>query len=160
MFPIRFESTTAIANALASVVSYGLPDDYFDTYRSKIRSVTADHVLETARAHLRPDELQIVAVGDPAVVREPLEQLKVGRVLTYDAEGRPGRNSRWSAPNAYVNAARGGCSPPRASSHACQTGATVTDSSRVSTRRYTPGVYSTSRLTRFDFPTGASASSR
>jgi zinc protease len=89
VFPIRFESTTAIANALASVVSYGLPDDYFDTYRSKIRSVTADHVLETARAHLRPDELQIVAVGDPAVVREPLEQLKVGRVLTYDAEGRP-----------------------------------------------------------------------
>ena len=89
VFPIRFESTTAIANALASLVSYGLPDDYFDTYRSKIRSVTADHVLEAARAHLRPGELQIVAVGDPGVVREPLEQLKVGPVLTYDAEGRP-----------------------------------------------------------------------
>jgi len=88
VFPIRFESTTAIANALASLVSYGLPDDYFDTYRSKIRSVTADHVLEAARAHLRPDELQIVAVGDPAVVRGPLEQLKIGPVLTYDAEGR------------------------------------------------------------------------
>jgi zinc protease len=89
VFPIRFESTTAIANALASLVSYGLPDDYFDTYRSKVRSVTADHVLEAARAHLRPDELQIVAVGDPAAIREPLEQLKVGSVLTYDAEGRP-----------------------------------------------------------------------
>jgi zinc protease len=89
VFPIRFESTTAIANALSSLVSYGLPDDYFDTYRSKIRSVTADHVLEAARAHLRPDELQIVAVGDPAVVRAPLERLSVGPVLTYDAEGRP-----------------------------------------------------------------------
>ena len=89
VFPIRFESTTAIANALASLVSYGLPDDYFDTYRSKIRSVTADRVLEAARAHLRPDELQIVTVGDPAVVREALEQLKVGPVLIYDAEGRP-----------------------------------------------------------------------
>jgi zinc protease len=89
VFPIRFESTTAIANALASLVSYGLPDDYFDTYRSKIRSVMADHVLEAARAHLRPDELQIVAVGDSAVVRGPLEQLGVGPVLAYDAEGRP-----------------------------------------------------------------------
>ena len=89
VFPIRYESTTAIANALSSLVSYGLPDDYFDTYRSKIRSVTADHVLEAARAHLRPDELQIVAVGDPAVVRAPLEQLGVGPVLTYDAEGQP-----------------------------------------------------------------------
>jgi zinc protease len=89
VFPIRYESTTAIANALASLVSYGLPDDYFDTYRSKIRLVAADHVLDAARAHLRPDELQIVAVGDPAVVRAPLEQLGVGPVLTYDAEGRP-----------------------------------------------------------------------
>lgn len=89
VFPIRFESTTAIANALSSLVSYGLPEDYFDTYRSKIRSVSADHVLEAARAYLRPDKLQIVAVGDPAVVREPLEQLNVGPVRTYDAEGRP-----------------------------------------------------------------------
>ena len=89
VFPIRFESTTAIANALASLVSYGLPDDYFDTYRSRIRSVTAEHVLQAARAHLRPDELQIVAVGDPADVRASLEQLSVGPVVTYDAEGRP-----------------------------------------------------------------------
>ena len=89
VFPIRFESTTAIATALASLVSYGLPDDYFDTYRSRIRSVTADHVLQAAREHLRPDALQIVAVGDPAVVREPLEELKVGPILIYDAEGRP-----------------------------------------------------------------------
>jgi len=89
VFPIRYESTTAIANALASLVSYGLPDDYFDTYRSRIRSVTADHVVQAARAHLRPDELQIVTVGDPDVVRAPLEQLSVGPVMTYDAEGRP-----------------------------------------------------------------------
>ncbi len=89
VFPIRFESTTAIANALASLVSYGLPDDYFDTYRSQIRSVTADHVLRAAREHLRPEQLQIVAVGDPAVIRAPLEVLGAGPVLTYDAEGRP-----------------------------------------------------------------------
>jgi zinc protease len=89
VFPIRFESTTAIASALASLVSYDLPNDYFDTYRSKIRSVTADRVLEAARTHLRPDELQIVAVGDPAVVRGLLEQLNVGPVLTYDAAGQP-----------------------------------------------------------------------
>jgi len=89
VFPIRFESTMAIATALASLVSYGLPDDYFDTYRSQVRSVTADHVLAAARRHLRPDQLQIVAVGDPTIIRAPLEALGVGAVLTYDAEGRP-----------------------------------------------------------------------
>jgi predicted Zn-dependent peptidase len=89
VFPIRYESTSAIANALASVVSYGLPDDYFDRYRSNIRAVTADDVLRVARAHVRPGEFQIVTVGDPAVVREPLERLALGPVHVYDAEGRP-----------------------------------------------------------------------
>jgi zinc protease len=89
VFPIRFESTTAIATALASLVSYGLPDDYYDTYRSQVRSVTADDVLAAAGAHLRPDQLQIVAVGDPTIIRAPLEALDAGPVLTYDAEGHP-----------------------------------------------------------------------
>lgn len=88
VFPIRFESTAAIANALASVVSYGLPDDYFDRYRASIRAVTAADVLRVARAHVRPEELQIVIVGDPDAVRGPLEQRALGPVFEYDAEGR------------------------------------------------------------------------
>ena len=89
VFPIRFESTTAIANALAGLVAYGLPNDYFDRYRESVRAVTASQVLEVARAHIRPEHLQIVAVGDPALVRAPLEQLELGPVHAYDAEGRP-----------------------------------------------------------------------
>jgi zinc protease len=87
VFPIRFETTTTIANALSSLVSFGLPNDYFDRYRENIRHVTADRVLSAARAYVRPDELQIVVVGDPSLVREPLEQLRLGPVRAYDAEG-------------------------------------------------------------------------
>jgi zinc protease len=87
VFPIRFESTTAIASALASLVSYGLPEDYFDRYRGNIRSVTAAQVLNAARVHLHEDRLQIVTVADPTVVRAPLEALDVGPVRMYDAEG-------------------------------------------------------------------------
>jgi predicted Zn-dependent peptidase len=89
VFPIRFESTNAIANAIASVVSYGLPDDYFDRYRATIRAVTAGDVLRAARRYLRLAELQIVTVGDPDVVRAPLESLGVGAVQVHDAEGSP-----------------------------------------------------------------------
>jgi zinc protease len=89
VFPIRFESTTAIANALSSLVSYRLPDDYFDTYRANIRAVTAAHVLNAARTYVRPEQLQIVTVADPGLVREPLEALALGPVRVYDAEGRP-----------------------------------------------------------------------
>jgi zinc protease len=87
VFPIRFESTTAVANALASLVSYGLPDEYFDTYRRRVQSVTGSDILAAARAHLQPERLQIVAVGDAAVVRAPLEALGVGPVVAYDTQG-------------------------------------------------------------------------
>lgn len=89
VFPIRFESTSAIANALASLVAYGLPNDYYDRYRASIRSVYAGDVLRAAQAHVRPEHLQIVAVGDPAVIRGPLEALALGPVFLYDAAGNP-----------------------------------------------------------------------
>ena len=87
VFPIRFETTTAIANALANLVAFGLPNDYYDRYRENIRNVTGGRVLEAARTHVRPDEVQIVIVGDPSLVREPLEELGLGPVRGYDAEG-------------------------------------------------------------------------
>jgi zinc protease len=88
VFPIRYETTAAIATALANLVLYRLPDDYYDSYRGNIRGVTRDDVLAAARAHLHPDRLQIVAVGDADAIREPLATLGVGPVRVYDAEGR------------------------------------------------------------------------
>jgi zinc protease len=87
VFPIRYETTDAIAAALANVVIYELPDDYFDRYRDRVRGVTATDVLVAARTHLHPDRMQIVAVGDPATIRAPLELLGVGPVAVYDPDG-------------------------------------------------------------------------
>ncbi len=87
VFPIRYETTAAIARALAAMVVYGLPTDYFDTYRDRVRAVSAPDVLRAAREFLRPEELQFVAVGDPAVVREPLEAMDLGPLQSYDTEG-------------------------------------------------------------------------
>ena len=87
VFPIRYETTSAIAGALASLVIHGLPDDYFDRYRERIREVTANDVLAAAQQHLHPEQLQISVVGDPQVVRAPLEALGMGAVAVYDSEG-------------------------------------------------------------------------
>jgi zinc protease len=87
VFPIRYETTDAIAAALGNLVIYGLPDDYFDRYREHVRAVTAPAVLAAARAHLHPEQMQVVAVGDPGVVRAPLEALGIGPVAVYDTEG-------------------------------------------------------------------------
>ncbi len=86
VFPIRFETTMAIANALASLVTYDHPVDYFDTYRRNISAVTAEGVLEAAQTHLHPDRLLMLAVGDPDVIMEPLERLEFGPVTVVGPE--------------------------------------------------------------------------
>jgi zinc protease len=80
VFPIRYETTSAIADALAGLVTYGYPDEYFDTYRQRISTVTGDDVLRVAREHLHPEALLVVAVGEPDIIEAPLSALNLGPV--------------------------------------------------------------------------------
>jgi len=78
VFPIRYETTAAIASALATLVIYDLPADYFESYRKNIRAVSAEAVLKAARSHLHPDELQTIVVGDARLIRGAVSELGVG----------------------------------------------------------------------------------
>jgi zinc protease len=89
VFPIRYETTSAIASALANLLVYRLPPDYFDRYRERVRAVTVADVREAARAHLDPADLQLVVVGDAETIRQPLEQLAFGPLTVYDDRGEP-----------------------------------------------------------------------
>jgi zinc protease len=84
VFPIRYETTAAIASALATLVIYDLPADYYDSYRKNVRGVTVDAVLQAARAHLHPDELQTVVVGDAQVIRGSVANLNVGELQVHN----------------------------------------------------------------------------
>jgi zinc protease len=84
VFPIRFETTAEVAGGLANVEIFRLPTNYFDTYRDRVRAVTADDVLRVARTHLDPARLQVVIVGDATAIEQPLTALGVGPVTVYD----------------------------------------------------------------------------
>lgn len=88
VFPVRYESTDAVAGALANATTFGLPDDWFSTYRARVRGITPAAVHHAAQAHLDPDRLLVLAVGDPALIRAPLERLDLGPATvvapTYD----------------------------------------------------------------------------
>jgi zinc protease len=84
VFPIRYETTAAVAAALANQVIFELPDDYFDAYRGHIRNVSVDSVQRVAQAHLHPELLQAVIVGDPSV-EEKLRDLKLGEFIQPEA---------------------------------------------------------------------------
>lgn len=89
VFPIRFETTEAIAAALTALCTFGLPDDYFDTYRNRVRSVTAEQVAAAAATHLSPERLQLTAVGDPETLGPQLDPLHLGPVRYWTPDGSP-----------------------------------------------------------------------
>ena len=86
VFPIRYETTSAIASALATLVIYGLPADYYDNYRNNIHRVSVGDVLSAAQNHIHPEQLQTVVVGDAAVIRRSLEELAVAEIYVHDTE--------------------------------------------------------------------------
>jgi zinc protease len=84
VFPIRYETTAAIASALATVAIYDLPSDYYDTYRTNIHNVSEDAVLRAAQTHLHPEQLQTVIVGDAATIRDSLTDQSPGDVTVHN----------------------------------------------------------------------------
>jgi zinc protease len=85
VFPIRYETTNAVAQAVAVAQVYGLGDDYYTRYRERIRAVTAGDVLRAAQTFLHPEKLLVVAVGDAAAIRAPMERLGAGTVTVHEA---------------------------------------------------------------------------
>lgn len=85
VFPIRYETTSAIAAALTNMIVFGLPHDYYDTYRSNVAKVTTRDVLDAAKAHVNPERLQVVVVGNPELVQAQLNDLSIGGLSVREA---------------------------------------------------------------------------
>ena len=85
VFPLRFETTTGIASALEPMAIYGLPDDYWHTYRTNLEAVTVDEVQAAATELVRPDEALILLTGDAAAIRDELATSGLGSLEVVPA---------------------------------------------------------------------------
>jgi len=81
-FSMALETSDAVADALVNLEIYGLPDDSLDTYRSRIRAVTAEEVARAAREHLFPGRAAIVLVGPADALVPQVEDLGPVEVVT------------------------------------------------------------------------------
>ena len=78
-YPQSFQSVSRIASQLTSLVVDGMPDDYLNTYTSRILSVAPESA-QAATAHIDPDNLTIVVVGDRSVIEESIRELNLAPV--------------------------------------------------------------------------------
>ncbi|RFS84537.1 insulinase family protein [Actinomadura spongiicola] len=73
--PAEYETARAVAAELADVSASGLGADYPSAYLAAVRASTPDGVVHAYREHIDPEALTVIAVGDAAQIREPLEKL-------------------------------------------------------------------------------------
>jgi len=85
VFSLGLATQDGLASQLSTVYLHELPEDYLETYRQRIRSLTAQDVLAAARAHFDSANAQIVVVGDRSRIAE--QAALFGDVTEYDAQG-------------------------------------------------------------------------
>lgn len=86
-FPASVQSVQELAQRLQTVLIYGMPMDYYDTYRERLAAVTGDELTAIARARLDPRAITMVVVGDLATIETPIRARNFGSVEVRDREG-------------------------------------------------------------------------
>jgi zinc protease len=84
IFLLRLETQDGLANQLNAMKALGLPNDYLETYTSRVRSVEPGQVLSVAKKYIAPEEAAIVVVGDASKIGDAVK--KFGAVTVTKAE--------------------------------------------------------------------------
>ena len=85
VFSLGVATQDGLLGQLSTVFNDQLPENYLETYRERIRALTADDVVIAARRHFDSANAQIVLVGDRAQIGE--QATLFGEVTEYDASG-------------------------------------------------------------------------
>jgi predicted Zn-dependent peptidase len=73
-FALGLENPAGVLARWMQQREFGLPEDYWDTYSEKIAAIGAEDVARVAKKYVPYDNVQIIAVGDGAKIREVLKK--------------------------------------------------------------------------------------
>jgi zinc protease len=80
------ETIGQVASSIETLVEYGLPDNYYDTFASKMREVSLADVGKAASEVVQPDHMVWVIVGDRAKIEAGVRELGLGEVRLLNPE--------------------------------------------------------------------------
>ena len=85
--PGSFETVSQLAGAYSNMLTYNLPEDYYNTYTKKALALTPAGANDLAKKLIQPDHLIWVVVGDMSKVEAGIRELNIGEVKKIDADG-------------------------------------------------------------------------
>ena len=86
-FARSLESPRTVANFALNIFRNNLPADYYQTYLKKLSAVNQDDVLATAKEYFKPNNLNIIVVGNPDVLETIKKFDADGKIEIFDAFG-------------------------------------------------------------------------
>jgi zinc protease len=86
-FPNAVQSVQGLTGRLQNLIVWGLPMDFYTTYRERLAAVTPEDVARTASGKLTPDNLVVVVAGDLAKIEAPIRARNLGTVEVWDPNG-------------------------------------------------------------------------
>lgn len=87
-FPASVQTVQELAGRMQTVVLYGMPMDYYATYRERLAAVTAEEIQTLARTRLNPAAITMVVVGDLSKIEAGIRARDFGDVEVWDREGK------------------------------------------------------------------------
>jgi predicted Zn-dependent peptidase len=87
-FPLQLETPQQIASKVSTVLTYHLPEDYWQTYRDEVQKVQLSDVKAASQKYIH-DFPVIVIVGRAKKIEKQLanvERLKDAKIVVYDTE--------------------------------------------------------------------------
>jgi zinc protease len=86
VFSMGLATQDGLLSQFATVALNELPEDYLETYRQKVRALTPEDLLATARKYIDSANMQIVVVGDRTQIES--QAALFGEVEVFDAQGK------------------------------------------------------------------------
>jgi len=105
-FPLKVDTPGKLADLVVDLRTFGLPDDYWDHYRQRIRQTSASEAQYVARNYIRPKDALVVIVGQAADFAKSLQQF--GPVTVVSPDGEVKARFEDQRPNAGATGARRG----------------------------------------------------
>jgi zinc protease len=87
VFSMGLATQSGLISQISTLALNELPDEYLETYREKVRAVTPEELMATARKYFDSANMQIVVVGDRSQIQS--QAALFGELESYDARGNP-----------------------------------------------------------------------
>jgi zinc protease len=84
IYLLRLETQDGLATQLNTIQTLGLPNNYLETYTTRVRSVEPGQIQDAAKKYIAPEQDAVVIVGDASKIGDAVK--KFGAVTVVKAE--------------------------------------------------------------------------